>query len=137
MDPKEIKLAPLFAGLDRADLRTVALFADELDVQSGRVLVEEGRLAWEFFAIEEGTAEVTRGGQVIATLGPGDFFGEIGLLEGDRRTATVTATSPMKLIVLTGAQLRVIDKRMPEVAARIRQAVADRMAASGAKVPAG
>jgi CRP-like cAMP-binding protein len=94
------------------------------------VLAQEGRLAYEFFAIKAGTAEVNLGGQHAAALGPGDFFGEIGLLAGDRRVASVVATTPMSLVVLTGSQLRAIDSRMPGVAERIRAAMAQRIAAN-------
>jgi CRP/FNR family transcriptional regulator, cyclic AMP receptor protein len=132
MDPREVQSIPLFAGLSKDDQKVVAQYADEVDVPAGKVLAEEGRLAYEFFAIKDGTADVTLGGQHAATLGPGDFFGEIGLLGGDRRVASVVATSPMSLVVLTGSQLRAIDSRMPGVAERIRGAMAQRIAANRA-----
>jgi CRP/FNR family cyclic AMP-dependent transcriptional regulator len=127
MDRRDVESIPVFAGLSKDDQKVVAQYADEVEVDTGRVLAEEGRLAYEFFAIENGTAEVSRGGEVIATLGAGDFFGEIGLLGAERRVATVVATSPMRLVVLTGAQLRSIDSRMPQVAERIRTAMAQRL----------
>jgi CRP/FNR family cyclic AMP-dependent transcriptional regulator len=130
MDPREVQSIPLFAGLSKDDQKVVAQYADEVDVPAGKVLAEEGRLAYEFFAIKDGTADVTLGGQHAATLGPGDFFGEIGLLGGDRRVASVVATSPMSLVVLTGSQLRAIDSRMPGVAERIRSAMEQRIAAN-------
>ena len=130
MDPRDVQSIPLFAGLSKDDQKVVAQYADEVDVDAGKVLAEEGRLAYEFFAIKDGTAEVTLGGQRTAELGPGDFFGEIGLLAGDRRVATVVATTPMSLIVLTGSQLRAIDSRMPVVADRIRSAMEQRIAAN-------
>ena len=130
MDPRDVQSIPLFAGLSKDDQKVVAQYADEVDVPEGKVLAEEGRLAYEFFAIKEGTADVTLGGQHAAALGPGDFFGEIGLLAGDRRVASVVATSPMSLVVLTGSQLRAIDSRMPGVAERIRSAMAQRVAAN-------
>jgi CRP/FNR family transcriptional regulator, cyclic AMP receptor protein len=130
MDPRDVQSIPLFAGLSKDDQKVVAQYADEVDVDTGAVLAEEGRLAYEFFAIEDGTAEVRLGGQQTATLGPGDFFGEIGLLAGDRRVASVIATTPMSLVVLTGSQLRAIDSRMPGVAERIRGAMAQRIAAN-------
>ena len=132
MDPRKVQSIPLFAGLSKDDQQVVAQYADEVDVDAGAVLAQEGRLAYEFFAIEEGTADVTLNGQHAATLGPGDFFGEIGLLAGERRVATVVATSPMRLAVLTGSQLRAIDSRMPGVAARVRGAMAERLAANRA-----
>jgi CRP-like cAMP-binding protein len=130
MDVRDVQSIPLFTGLSKDDQRVVAQYADEVDVPVGTVLAEEGRLAYEFFAIKEGTAEVRIGGQRAAELGPGDFFGEIGLLAGDRRVATVVATSDMSLVVLTGSQLRAIDSRMPGVAERIRSAMEQRIAAN-------
>ena len=126
MQPQELKTVALFASLDKDELRFVAQQADEVDVQPGKQLAAEGRFAYEFFVIQDGTAEVTRGGKPIATLGPGDFFGEIALLEAERRTATVTAQSPMRLIVLTGGAFRMIERQMPSVATRIREAIARR-----------
>jgi CRP/FNR family transcriptional regulator, cyclic AMP receptor protein len=125
-----VQSIPLFAGLSKDDQKVVAQYADEVDVDAGAVLAEEGRLAYEFFAIKDGTAEVRLGGKQTATLGPGDFFGEIGLLAGDRRVASVIATTPMSLVVLTGSQLRAIDSRMPGVAERIRSAMEQRIAAN-------
>jgi CRP/FNR family transcriptional regulator, cyclic AMP receptor protein len=130
MDPRDVQSIPLFAGLSKDDQKVVAQYADEVDVDAGAVLAQEGRLAYEFFAIKDGSAEVRLGGQRTATLGPGDFFGEIGLLAGDRRVASVVATTPMSLVVLTGSQLRAIDSRMPGVAERIRSAMAQRIAAN-------
>jgi CRP-like cAMP-binding protein len=130
MDPRDVQSIPLFAGLSKDDQKVVAQYADEVDVDAGKVLAQEGKLAYEFFAIKEGTADVTLGGEPTATLGPGDFFGEIGLLAGDRRVASVVATSPMSLVVLTGSQLRAIDSRMPGVAQRIRTAMEQRLAAN-------
>jgi CRP/FNR family transcriptional regulator, cyclic AMP receptor protein len=133
MDPREVASIPLFAGLSKDDQRVVAQYADVVDVAAGTALAAEGRFAYEFFAIRAGTAEVTREGSVLATLGPGDFFGEIGLLAADRRVATVTATSPMELVVLTGSQLRAIDSQMAPVAERIRTAMAERLEANRAR----
>ena len=130
MDPRDVQSIPLFAGLSKDDQKVVAQYADEVDVDPGTVLVQEGRLAYEFFAIKAGTADVKLGGEHAAALGPGDFFGEIGLLAGDRRVASVVASTPMSLVVLTGAQLRAIDSRMPGVAERLRGAMEQRIAAN-------
>jgi CRP/FNR family transcriptional regulator, cyclic AMP receptor protein len=132
MDPRDVQSIPLFAGLSKDDQKVVAQYADEVDVEPGTVLAQEGRLAYEFFAIKAGTAEVKVGGEHTAELGPGDFFGEIGLLGGDRRVASVIASTPMSLVVLTGSQLRAIDRRMPGVAERIRSAMEQRIAANRA-----
>jgi CRP/FNR family transcriptional regulator, cyclic AMP receptor protein len=129
LDPRDVAAIPLFAGLSKDDQQVVAQYADQVDVPAGAKLAQEGRLAYEFFAIQDGTAQVTREGAPIAELGPGDFFGEIGLLGGERRVATVTATSPMRLVVLTGAQLRAIESRMAPLGERIRAAMAERIEA--------
>jgi CRP/FNR family transcriptional regulator, cyclic AMP receptor protein len=127
MDPQELKSVELFSSLNKKELRFVGQQADEIDVQAGARLATEGRLAYEFFVIEEGTADVIRDESTIATLGPGDFFGEIGLLESERRTASVVARSPMRLIVLTGGAFRMIEREMPSVAQRIREAMKQRL----------
>jgi cAMP-dependent protein kinase regulator len=100
MDASHLKSIPLFSTLADDELRAIAPFAEEVDVEEGTVLVKEGQYSYEFIAIREGTAEVTRGGEHVASLGPGDFFGEMGLLEQALRNATVTATSPMKVVTL-------------------------------------
>src|ERR671921_1893419 len=99
MDESRLKANPLFAGLNRKERQALAPRADEVDLEEGRVIVREGQWAYEFFAIEEGTVEVRRGDQLLAELGPGDFFGEMGLMEDTRRNATVTATSPVTVVV--------------------------------------
>jgi cAMP-dependent protein kinase regulator len=133
MDQRDIAAIPLFAGLSKDDQKVVAQYADEVDVPVGTKLAQEGRFAYEFFAIQDGTAEVTRETKPVGQLGPGDFFGEIGLLAAERRVATVTATSPMRLVVLTGAQLRAIESRMAPVGERIRAAMSERLGADQAR----
>jgi CRP-like cAMP-binding protein len=132
MDQRNVAAIPLFAGLSKDDQKVIAQYADDVDVPAGATLAREGRFAYEFFAILDGTAEVTREGTAINTLGPGDFFGEIGLLASERRVASVTATSPMRLVVLTGAQLRAIESRMAPVGERIRAAISERLASDEA-----
>ena len=126
MDPSRLKSIPLFADLSDHDRAQVARWADELDVPEGKHLVDQGRFAHEFFVIEEGTAEVRHGDEKLTELGPGDFFGEIALIESDRRTASVIATSPMQTIVMFGRDFRQMEAQMPSVAARIRQAIEER-----------
>ncbi len=117
---------PLFASLSKRERAQVARAADEVEVPEGKRLVEQGRFAYEFVAIEEGTAEVVQDGKTIAQLGPGDFFGEIGLLERDRRTATVVAKTPMKLVTLTGWDLKRMEKAMPEAVEKVRAVIEER-----------
>ena len=126
MDEARLQAIPLFAGLGRKERRSVARQADEVDVEAGRYLVREGEFAYEFFAIEEGTAEVRRGDQYLAELAPGDFFGEMGLIGNVTRSASVIATSPLSVMVLTGSAFRQIDRDMPAVAKQIRKAIEER-----------
>ena len=126
MDPARLKGVPLFSSLSEQDLVAVAEQAGEREVAAGTVVAREGDLGEEFFVIESGTAEVTRDGAPLTTLGPGDFFGESALLREERRIATVTAASPMVLIVMTGAAFRELDATTPAVREAVSQALADR-----------
>jgi CRP-like cAMP-binding protein len=127
MDVKKVEQIPLFAGLDKRERARIAQAADEVDVSPGRHLAEEGDLAYEFFVIEDGTASVDVGGDAKGELGRNDFFGEIGLLQCEhRRTATVTAQTPMKLMVMTGPDFRAINRDMPEIADKVREAMEQR-----------
>jgi CRP-like cAMP-binding protein len=126
MDPVRLKSISLFAELSDSEREQVARWADEVDVPEGKHLVDEGKFAYEFFVIEEGTAAVSHGDDIIAELGPGDFFGEIALVEHVRRTASVVATSPMRAVVMFGRDFRSMENEIPAVAARIKQAVEDR-----------
>ncbi|MGH2762988.1 MAG: cyclic nucleotide-binding domain-containing protein [Thermoleophilaceae bacterium] len=126
MDEARLQAIPLFAGLSKKERRAVAQQADEVDVEEGRHLVREGDFAYEFFAIEAGRAEVRRGEQYLAELGPGDFFGEMGLIRDVVRNASVVAKSPMSVIVMTGSAFRQVDRDHPKVAARISQAIEER-----------
>lgn len=126
MDPARLKSIPLFAELSEREREQVARWADELDVPEGKHLVDEGKFAHEFFVIEEGTADVIHEGQKLTELGPGDFFGEIALVEHMRRTASVVATSPMRTIVMFGRDFGQMEAEMPSVAARVRQAIEER-----------
>ena len=126
MDAARLKSIPLFADLSEAEREQVARWADEVEVAEGRHLVDEGKFAYEFFVIVDGTAAVRHGEQVIAELGPGDFFGEIALLEHVRRTASVVATSPMRAVVMFGRDFRAMENEMPKVAERVRRALEER-----------
>lgn len=127
MDPKRLSDIPLFEGVANKDLQQVGTWTDEVDVQEGKTLAEEGTFAYEFFVIEEGTADVTQDGEKIRSLSPGDFFGEIGLLEAERRTATVVAATPMKLIVMTGRDFQEMESKLPHVAEQVRTKIKERL----------
>lgn len=121
MDPSRLKAIPVFASLDDETLRAVATFATETSVPAGKHLVKEGDYAYEFMAIEEGEAEVLRDGRQIATLGPGDFFGEIGVLEKSLRTASVVATAPMRLVTLSHWDLKRVGGAMDQIRATLEE----------------
>ena len=123
-----LKDVPFFDSLTHKELAFVAQQTDELDVRAGKVLAKEGDLGREFFVVESGTAEVTKDGEHIAEMGPGDFFGEIALIAEERRTATVTATSDMLVIVMSRSSFRAIDRMLPEVHARVAKVIEDRRA---------
>jgi voltage-gated potassium channel len=128
MDAERLRQLDLFSGLSKHELEEVARLADEVDVPAGKVLGREGEIAYEFFVIEEGTASVELDGKHVIDLGPDEWFGEIGLLAADRRTATVTARTPMRLAVVFGPSFRDLTRRLPDVGERIRAEIAERLA---------
>jgi len=128
MEISRLKSIPLFAEVSDDELRTIAPFAEEVRVEGGKVLLKEGDYAYEFMAIEEGEAEVTRGGEHVADLKKGDFFGEIGLLETELRTATVTAKSDMELVTLTGWDMKRLERNIPGAIEEIRRTLEQRQA---------
>ena len=122
-----LKKVPLFAGCSKAELREVALSTDEIDLRDGHVLTREGRSGREFFILVEGTASVTQEGKEIAELKQGDWFGEIALLTHRPRTATVTATSPVRVLVLTDRAFRRVVETMPRIALKVLASVGQRL----------
>lgn len=126
MDEAHLAAIPLFASLSKDERSQLAQFSTELDVPEGTKLVREGEFAHEFFVIEQGRAEVTRGDRKIAELGPGDFMGEMGLLGGIQRNATVTALTQTTLIVMSSTEFRSVSSAMPEVAEKLKQACRER-----------
>jgi CRP/FNR family transcriptional regulator, cyclic AMP receptor protein len=126
LDAARLKSIALFEEVGDEELAEIAPFATEVSVEEGRELVREGDFSYEFMAIEEGQAEVSRAGEHLADLGPGDFFGEMGLLERTLRNATVTAKTPMRLITLTGWDLRRVERAAPDAMERIRTVLEER-----------
>jgi CRP/FNR family transcriptional regulator, cyclic AMP receptor protein len=126
----ELKDVPFFSSLSKRELTTVAQQMEEIEIPEGKQLVREGDFGHEFFLIVDGTAEVVRGGARIAERGPGEFFGEMALLEEERRTATVTAQSPMRVLVMTRQDFRALDRTAPEIHATVAEAIEARRAAS-------
>lgn len=129
MDASRLKSIPLFEGVSDDELDQIAPFANEVLVEEDRELVREGDFSYEFMVIEEGEAEVSRHEEHLADLGPGDFFGEIGLLEKTLRSATVRAKTPMRVVTLTGWDLRRMERTIPEAVERVREVLEARRAA--------
>jgi CRP/FNR family cyclic AMP-dependent transcriptional regulator len=115
---------PLFQGLSKRDLGKVASLMTPVEVESGRVLVRQGQIGREFFVIVRGTARVERDGRLVNTLGPGDWFGEIALLDSARRAATVTATTDMQLEVLSRSEFTDLLDSTPEVTRKLLRGLA-------------
>lgn len=126
MDASQLKRIPLFSDASDEELKQVAAFAQSKEVPQGEVVVEEGGFSRELLAIEDGTAEVTREGEHIADLGPGDVFGEAGMLDDEMRSATVTATSRMRLISLGHFEVQRLKKNAPGVYRSIEELVEER-----------
>ncbi|HWT92823.1 MAG TPA: cyclic nucleotide-binding domain-containing protein [Solirubrobacteraceae bacterium] len=126
MNQKRLAELPLFEGLDEEALRTVSKVTQEVSVQEGAELVREGDYSYNLSIIDEGEAEVSHEGEVIATLRSGDVFGEVGVIKKGVRSATVRASTPMRLITLTGWDLRRLRNRIPELEERISKLAAER-----------
>jgi CRP/FNR family cyclic AMP-dependent transcriptional regulator len=118
---------PFFAGLSRRDLLELAKVSEDMEVEEGKVLTREGQSGSEFFVIVDGEVSVTKNGQEIRTLGPGDFFGEIALLEDTPRTATVVAKTPLRFFVLTRRSFRSLLAHQPELEQKVLAALEERV----------
>ena len=122
--------APLFAALSRQELGELAKATEDLEDEEGKTLTREGDLGREFFVIVDGDVSVTQDGNEIRRLGPGDFFGEIALIyDNARRTATVTAASPLRFFVLTRQSFRSLLEHQPEIEEKVMAALEERLAA--------
>jgi CRP/FNR family transcriptional regulator, cyclic AMP receptor protein len=128
MDPEHLKQIPVFSSLSEKALTTVSVFASETSVSAGKRLVHVGDYSYELIVIESGTADVIKDGEVVASLGPGEVFGEMGMLTGTQRTADVVATSDMRLITLSKWDLKRISS---EIAEQLQSLVDERVAGAG------
>jgi CRP-like cAMP-binding protein len=126
MDVGRLKAIPLFESFSEDDLRKIAPFAEEHSAGEGDTLVREGDYSYDLQIIEEGNVEVTRGGEHVADLGPGDYFGEMGVLERGMRNATVVAKSPVRTVTFKTYDVKRMEKNLPEAVEKLRQAVAER-----------
>jgi CRP-like cAMP-binding protein len=122
-----VKRIPLFTECTKAELIEVAISADEREAREGDSLTVEGRRGREFFILVEGAVAVRRGGKLLAELGPGDWFGEIAILTYKPRTATVTATSPVRLLVISDRAFRRVVESSPRIALKVLRSVAERL----------
>jgi CRP/FNR family cyclic AMP-dependent transcriptional regulator len=126
VDVERLRQLPLFGELDHHDLSTLARHVSVTEAGTGDVLFEQGSIPYELFVIEEGTAEITRDGNAVGTIGPGDVVGEMGLLRLQRRMATVRVTSPLRAVTVSADDLQVIQEEMPEIAGQLRSIMAAR-----------
>jgi CRP-like cAMP-binding protein len=124
----DLTAIPLFETLSDADRREVASWCTGKTVEAGSRLIGEGAPGYSFFILTEGSAEVTQGATPVAQLGPGDFFGEIAILGGGRRSASVTATSRASLLVMSAAEFHRLQEAHPAIAARVEAAMRRRLA---------
>jgi CRP-like cAMP-binding protein len=125
-DPERLASMPVFAGLSTTELERVSRWAEIRHADPGETLVGEGASGYSFFLLEKGSASVSSAGEDVSTLGEGDFFGEIAILGEGRRTATVTATSPVTYLTMFGSDFRQLEAEFPAAAERIREAMAQR-----------
>jgi CRP-like cAMP-binding protein len=132
-DPKVDRLSrvPLFAGVPKRDLEFVASRVDEVSLKPGQTLITEGQPTEAFFIVESGHVNVTRGGKPVNRLGPGDFFGEIGMLDRGPATATVVTDGPVEAMVLSHTQFRDAIKSNDNLALQVIAAMAKRLRADG------
>ena len=130
-DAKIDRLAgiPLFAGSRPRDLERIARLCTEVAVPAGRTLCREGEAGQEFFVLEAGTVQVSAGGQQLATLGAGEFFGELALLDAGPRTATVTAETDVTVLVVSRQEFMGLLEEEPLVAVRMLPAIGARLRA--------
>jgi CRP/FNR family cyclic AMP-dependent transcriptional regulator len=124
-----IKGVPLFSSCSKKELEAIAAQADELNVPKGKTLTREGQRGREFMVIVDGAAEVRKDGRRLNLLGSGDYLGEIALISGGPRTATVTTTSEADLLVLTDRAFSDLTKKMPSIQANVMKTLAERLEA--------
>jgi CRP-like cAMP-binding protein len=127
VENKRVAAIPFFTGLPEAELAAVARVASELEVATGETVTNEGDFGHALFVIESGTADVVRDGGRLKAVGSGDVLGEVAVLSSGRRTASVIATSPMRVIVLFKRDVWALEREAPEATRRLREVVAERL----------
>jgi len=126
VDSAALENIPVFADLTDEERADVAACLSDVSVDTGAMVTVQGDNAWQFFVIQSGEAEVVRDGEAVRTLGPGDVLGEIGLLATGTRTASVVATSPMRLGAMFLRDFKKLESRVPALAKSLRGAMADK-----------
>jgi len=126
---EQLRKIPLFAHCSKRELAGLATLVDELELPEGQTLAREGERGKEFLVLADGIADVASGGAVVNRLGPGDFFGEISLVTGEPRTATVTTRSPSRLLIFSAPAFRSLLHDAPGIRSRVLAAAARRLAA--------
>jgi CRP-like cAMP-binding protein len=122
-----LRTVPLFSGLSSRELKRIGELADEVDLPAGRVLMRQGEQGSEMLVLVDGNARIERDGEVIAERGAGEVLGEIALLDGGPRTATVTLTRESRLLVLGRREFQTAMDELPDVRLRVLEAVAQRL----------
>jgi CRP-like cAMP-binding protein len=126
--PEDLTGIPLFAGMTDDERASLAEWFEISDASAGTVLVSEGATGYSFYVLLDGAAEVVVGDNTVATYGPGDFFGEMAILGGGRRNATVTVTAPSRLLSMFGTEFRMLQEVQPDVAAQLEETMRQRAA---------
>ncbi|HVA31234.1 MAG TPA: cyclic nucleotide-binding domain-containing protein [Gaiellaceae bacterium] len=122
-----LKCVPLFAGCSKRELDEIAAIADEFALDANRNLTREGATGREFLVLVDGAADVKRKGRKVNTLRSGDFLGEIALITGAPRTATVTTTKPSRMLVVTARDFKSLLRRVPSIQLKVLDALASRL----------
>jgi CRP-like cAMP-binding protein len=122
-----IRQIPLFSECKKKELTSIASLADLIEVPAGMRLVNEGAVDRDLMVIVEGSVDVRRGKRKLATLSAGQFFGEIALISGGPRNATVTATSPVSLLVIREQPFRLLVENTPSILTSVLQVVGERL----------
>jgi CRP-like cAMP-binding protein len=122
-----LKQVPLFERCSQRELAQIAMLADELDLPGARELTHQGAGGFEFIILVEGQADVVRGVRVVNELGPGDFVGEIALVSGKPRTATVKTRGPARVLVITASGFRTLMRDVPSIQDKVLAAVTARV----------
>lgn len=126
--PTELAGVPLFASASESELTAIASWFEAKNISENCRLTGEGASGYDFFVLADGSAAVTVNGAEVGTLGSGDFFGEIAILGDGRRSATVTTTSPSRVLVMFGTEFRRLQQEYPDIAAQVEATMGERVA---------